>query len=78
MTSCIVVQAEQGQLLEKIKEDTQSNIGWSNDMDTCIGGASGGYGEKAGWKAGSVQSIENRHFYETKEEKCQFICESFL
>ena len=33
--------------------------------------------EKAGWKADSVQSIENRKFYKTGEEKHQFICESF-
>ena len=33
--------------------------------------------EKAGWKTGSVQSIENRQCYEAKGEKCQFICESF-
>ena len=28
-------------------------------------------------KADSVQSIENRQSYKTKEEKCQFIHESF-
>ena len=55
----------------------QSVTGKSNDMDTCIGGASVGDAEKAGRKADSVQSIENRTFYETKEEKWQFICESF-
>ena len=58
MTSCVVKQAEQGQLLEKRKEDTQSVTGWSNDINTRIGGASGGNAEKAG----SVQSIENRQF----------------
>ena len=41
-------------------------------MDTRIGGA-----EKAGWKADSVQSIENRQSLETEEEKRQFISESF-
>ena len=46
-------------------------------MDTRIGGANGGNMEKAGWKAGSVQSIENRQFYKTKWEKRQFIRESF-
>ena len=46
-------------------------------MDTCIGVASGGNSEKAGRKEGSVQFKENRQFYETKEEKHQFICESF-
>ena len=33
--------------------------------------------EKAGQKAGSVQTIENRQFYETKEKKHKFIHESF-
>ena len=33
--------------------------------------------EKTGRKAGSVQLIENRQFYKTKEEKRQFIRESF-
>ena len=46
-------------------------------MDTCLGGASGGNMEKAGWKAGSVQSTGNRQFYETEGEKHQFIRESF-
>ena len=77
VTSCIVTQAEQGQLLEKCKEDTQSVTGWSNDTNTHIGGANGGNTEKAGRKAGSVQSIENRQFYKTEEEKHQFIRESF-
>ena len=40
--SSVVMQAEQGQLLEKHKEDTQSLTGWSNETNTCIGGASGG------------------------------------
>ena len=71
--------AEQGQLPEKHKEAMQSVTGQSNDTEhTCIGGASRGKSEKAGRKAGSVQSIENRGFYETKEEKRQFICESFV
>ena len=46
-------------------------------MDTSIGSASGGNTEKAGQKAGKVQSIENRQFYKTKEEKHKFIHESF-
>ena len=58
-------------------DDTQSVTGQSNDTDTCIGGASVGDAEKAGLKADSVLSIENRQFYETEEEKPQFICESF-
>ena len=62
-------QAEQGQLPEKCKEDTQSITGRSNDTDTHIGSASGGNTEKAGRKAVSLHSIENRQFYETKEEK---------
>ena len=47
------------------KEDTQSVTGQSNDMDTCIGGASVGDVEKAGRKADRVQSKENRQFYKT-------------
>ena len=46
-------------------------------MGTCKGGAIVGDVEKAGWKADSVQSIENRKFYKTKEEKHQFVCKSF-
>ena len=45
--------------------------------ETCIGRASGGNKEKVGQKADSVQSIENRQCYETEEEKCKFISESF-
>ena len=77
MTSFVVTQAEQGQIPEKRTEDMQSITGRSNDTDTCIGGASGGNAEKAGRKAGSVQSIENRQFYETEGEKRQFIREHF-
>ena len=57
VTSCKVTQDEKGQLPEKHKEDTQSVTGQINDMDTRIGTASGGNAEKAGRKAGSVQSI---------------------
>ena len=35
-------------------------------MDTRTGNGSGGKEEKAGQKAGSVQSIENRQFYKTE------------
>ena len=77
VTSCIVMQAEQGQTPERHKEDRQRKIGWSNDMDTSIGGSSVGNAEKAGQKADSVQSMENRQFYKTKGEKHQFIRESF-
>ena len=44
----------------------------SNDTDTHIGST-----EKAGLKADSVQSVENKKFYETKEEKQQFIRDRF-
>ena len=76
--SCVVTQAERGQKLEIHKEDTKSITGRSNDMDTCIGGSSvGDGGEKAGRKADSVQSIENRQFKKNEGEKRQFIHESF-
>ena len=55
----------------------QSITRQSNDTDTLIGSASGGNTEKAGWKAGSVQSLEKRQFYETKEKKHPFIRERF-
>ena len=50
---------------------------WSNDPESRIGGASVGDAEKAGLKADSAESIENRKFYETEEEKRQFLRESF-
>ena len=65
-----------GDLAER-SEAMQSVTRMSNDMDTHIGGTSIGDAEKAGWKANSVQSIENRQLYETEEEKSQLICESF-
>ena len=65
VTSCAVMQVQQGQLPEKHKEDTQNVTGQRNDTDTHIGGASGENMEKAGLKAGRVQSIENRQCYET-------------
>ena len=40
VTSCVVTQFEQGQTLRMHKEDMQKITGWSNDMDTHIGGAS--------------------------------------
>ena len=75
--SCIVTQEEQGQVPVKRKEDMPSVTEQSNDMGTHIGGASVGNEEKAGWKADSVQSIENRWCYETEEKKRKFIRESF-
>ena len=77
MTSYLIIQNEQGQTPEVHKEDTQSITGQSNGTNTHMGGDSVGDSEKAGWKADSVQSIENRQFYKTKEEKHQFIHESF-
>ena len=75
--SCVVTQAEQGQIPEECKEDMQGITRRSNDTDTRIGSTSGDNMEKAGLKAGSVQFIENRQFYKTEEEKRQFIRESF-
>ena len=56
---------------------TQRATEQNNAADNCIGCASGGRKKKAGQIADSVQSIENRNFYETEEEKLQFICDSF-
>ena len=61
----------------KHKEDTLSVIGWINDTETCIGCTSVENAEKAGRKADSVQSIENRWCYKTVEERHQFMRESF-
>ena len=69
VTSCVVMQEKKDQAPVENSDVMQSVTGKSNDMDTCIGGASVGDAEKAGRKADSVQSIENRTFYETKEEK---------
>ena len=77
VTSCVVKQEEQGQRPEKPKEDMQRVTGQGNDADTLIGSASRGNTKKAGRKAGSVKSKENKCCYETEEEKCQFICECF-
>ena len=60
--SCIVTQEEQGQTPAAHSEVTQRVMGTSNDIDTYKGGASGGVTEKAGQKADSAQSIENRQF----------------
>ena len=46
-------------------------------MDTCIGGASVGNTGKAGWKTDSVQSVENRQCYETKEKSINLSVEVF-
>ena len=75
--SCVVMQDEHGQTPEVRKEDMQSVTGQSNDTDTPLGGPSVGDAEKAVQKADSVQLKENRQFYETEEENCQFIRESF-
>ena len=59
VTSCIVtIQEEQGQTPAEHNDTTQSITYTSNDKGTCIGGASVGDTEKAGWKADSLQSVE--------------------
>ena len=61
-----------GEVLIEIIDNTiprlllpQSVTETSNETNSCIGGASVGDTEKAGWKADSVQSVENRKFYKT-------------
>ena len=54
VTSCVVMQDEQGQTLKMRKEDLQSVTGQSNDMDTRIGGPRLGNTEKGSRKADSV------------------------
>ena len=72
-----MTQEEQGQTLVEGSEATQRVTGKGNDTDTCLRGASEGDAEKSGQKTDSVQSIEDRKMFETKEEKPQFIRESF-
>ena len=48
-----------------------------NAAHTSIGCPSVAKAEKAGQTAGSIQSIKNKKFYETKEEKHQFVGDSF-
>ena len=67
--SCVVTQEEQGHSLIENSDATQSVTGKSNDTENCVGGASGRRAEKEGQTANSVQSIENRNFYETEEER---------
>ena len=61
---CIFVES----ILLKSSDPTQNVTERSNDMETFIGGTSVGNVEKAGQRADSVQSIENRKFYESEEE----------
>ena len=58
--SCVVTQ--EGQSPVAHSEALRSITGMSNDMNTCIGGTCRGDAEKAGQKADSAQSIENRQF----------------
>ena len=74
--SCIVMQEEKGQTPVEDSDAMQSRSE-GNATDNCIVGDSGGREEKAGQIADSVQSIENRNFYETEEEKHQFMRERF-
>ena len=76
MTSSVVMQEEQGQAPVEHSDATQRVTGRSNNTEKRIGGASGGNVEKADQKVDSGHSIENRNFYETEEEKCQFMCTS--
>ena len=68
VTSCVMTQEEQGQTPAEGIDTMQRVMGTSNDMGTCIGGASVSDTEKAGWKADSVEAVENRKSYETEEE----------
>ena len=46
VTSCVAMQEDLGQRLEKSKENRQSVTGRINDAETCIGSASVGSAEK--------------------------------
>ena len=71
------MQEEQGQTPAEHSGPMQSVTEVFNGTDTSIGSSNVGETEKAGWKADSVQSVENRKLCETLDEKQQFICESF-
>ena len=70
---------KRGQTIELVtkEEQGQTPVAHSDATQIVKGRSSVGETDKAGQKADSIQSIENRKFYETKEEKRQFICESF-
>ena len=51
VTSCVVMQEEQGQAPVDCSDTMRSVRGKNNDMDTRIGGSSVCDAEKAGWKA---------------------------
>ena len=76
-TSWVGAQEEQGQTPVDCSDAAQSLARMSNDTGTHKGGTSAEDAEKAGWKAGSVQSVVNRQSYKTTEEKRQFLCKSF-
>ena len=48
-----------------------------NAADSSIGGDSVERAEKASQAADSMQSIENRNFYDTEVEKIQFVQDNF-
>ena len=75
VTSCVVMQEEQGQTPAEHSDAMQSVTGTCNDKGTHIGSTSVGDAEKGCWKAQSVQSVESRKSQETEEEKLQFIPE---
>ena len=77
VTSCVVMQEEQGQTPAELCDTTQCVTGTSNDMGTHIGGASVEEAEKAGWKADSVQSVVNRQSYKTEEERNNLFAKVF-
>ena len=77
VTSCVVMQQEQGQAPAECSDAMQRVARMRNGAVTRIGSASVGDAKKEGWKSDSIQSIENRQSYKTKEEKSEFICESF-
>ena len=80
VSSCVVTQEDPGQRSEKHKESTQSKTEYHNSAETSIGGSSvedAEKVEKAGQNMECVQTIENRQYYKTEEEKRKFISESF-
>ena len=73
----VVTQEEEGQWSEMPNDATLSSEEKNNAADTHIGGPSVLKVEKEGLVTDSIHSVEHMILYETKEEKCQFVRDSF-
>ena len=76
-TSCVVTQEKQGETPVECSDAIKSVTERTNNTETHIEGTSVGYEEKAGRRADSVQSIENRKFYEKKKKSISLFVKVF-